>query len=122
MQVLLELTLWDEEQHHEKDWFTIQSFELNPFTRTSESANNFRNELGRSMWDSDAKSYSGAHRRFTLLNACQNCLSTLRLNLAMGYKRANQFVNSLPPVFGLQVNDNWLGAQEVVQIHFYRRA
>jgi len=86
MQVLLELALWDEEQHHQMDWFTIQSFELNPFTRTSESSDDFRNEFGRSMRYSDTRSDSRAHRGFTFLNARQNCVPVLGLNLAMGYK------------------------------------
>ena len=41
MQVLLELTLWDEKEHHQMDWLTIQSFEFNTSARTSNDTNDF---------------------------------------------------------------------------------
>jgi len=53
---------------------------------------------------SDTKSDSRGHRVFTLFNARRNRVLVLGFDLAIGHKTANQLVNGLPPVFGLQIN------------------
>ena len=36
----------------------------------------------------------------------------------MRHESANQFINCLPAIFRLQINDDRVGAKEIVQIHF----
>src|ERR1700722_3192530 len=98
------------------DRFSVQCLKLNSFSRKSDGSNYFRNQIGRSMRYSDTKSDSRAHRGFTFFNARYNRIPVLGLNLAIGYKTANQFVNGLPPVFGLQVNDDGIRTKKVIQI------
>jgi len=43
MQMILELALGDEKQHHQVDGYAIQRLELNPFARTTDCSDDIRN-------------------------------------------------------------------------------
>src|SRR5215472_11588110 len=67
VKMLLKLTLRHEEQHDELDRLVVERIEVDPFLGTAQRADDFVNQVRRSVRDTDAEADAGTHGRLAFL-------------------------------------------------------
>ncbi len=117
VKVFLKLALGHQEKHDQFDRLVIEGIEIHAAGGTSQSANDFANQIGRGMRDADAKSNARAHGPFALAHDGDDGIAMLRLDLATGNQDIDQFINGLPPVGRLELNDDLLLFKDIRQCH-----
>lgn len=117
VKMLLELTLGHKKQHDEIDGLIIQGIKINPFDRTSEGSDDFVDQIGGGMGDTDAKADAGAHRTFPLLHYCRNLVAVFGFDFSCSDKIVDKFINGFPSIGSPEVGENLLFLEDISERH-----
>ncbi len=117
MEVFLELALGDEEEHDEVDGLVVEGVEVSAVLGSAEGADDFVDEVGGGVGDSDSEPDAGAHRVLAFLDDGGDGVAVFGFNFAALDQLADQLVDGLPPVGGFQVGNNLVRAEDVAEVH-----
>ena len=98
VQMLLELTLGNQEKHDKIDGLIVQGVKIDPLFGASKRSDDFLDQIGGGMGNANSEADARAHGRFALLDDRGDGLTVFSLDLAVGDEIVNQFVNRFPAV------------------------
>lgn len=117
VQVLLKLALRHEEEHHQIHRLIVQRVEIAAFAGAAQRADDFGDQIGGGMRNSDSEANAGAHLRVALLDHGSDGLAVLGFDSSRSDEVADQFVNRFPTGGGLQIREDLIFRQNVSQVH-----
>jgi len=113
VEVFLELALGNEEKHDEIDRLVVEGIEIDAFFGAPKSANDFIDEIGRGMGNTNAETDASAHRRFALFDDGGDGVVMFGFDFARGDEVVNELVDGFPAVARVHAGNNLLWAENI---------
>jgi hypothetical protein len=105
-EMILELGLLNDEKHHQMDRLTIHGFEIDAFLADADRADCLGHVGRRRVGNADPVTHSGAHGFLAGPDGFGDGIPDIGADIAGGAQVIDQFLDSRPPVPGLQIEND----------------